>query len=92
MQVLFTDAHSAFEVHDVMHAVALAQIKPPPQAVVVPGLQVPVPLQVPAVVSMLVLLLHAAGTHEVPDGQSSHAPPPLHFPSLPQEAIEAAVH
>lgn len=49
--------------HAVLHAVPLAQMKPPVQAAPVPAVQVPVPLQVPAGVS--VLPEHEAVPHEV---------------------------
>ena len=66
-QTLPDDAQSVLDEHAVLHAVPLAQINPPAQAAVVPALQVPVPLHVLAVVSMLVLLLQAAARHTEPD-------------------------
>jgi hypothetical protein len=50
-----------------LHAVPLAQMNPPVQGAVVPALQVPVPLHVLAVVSMLVAVLQKAARHTAPD-------------------------
>ena len=67
MQVEPDCAQSVLDEHAVLHAVPLAQMNPPAHGAVVPALQVPVPLHVLAVVSMLVLLLHAAARHTEPD-------------------------
>jgi hypothetical protein len=92
IQVSLADSQSALDVHEVLHDVALAQARPPPQAAVVPAMHVPVPLHVLAAVSMPLLALQDAARHVAPDAQSSHAPLPLQLPSLPHEAIEAAAH
>ena len=72
----------------VLHAVALAQMKPPAQAAVLPPLQVPLPLQVLAAVSSP--LLHDGFPHVVPDAASWQPPPAAHLPVLPQ--VPFAVH
>jgi hypothetical protein len=61
-QKSLAEAQSALVAHEVLHAAPLAQTKPPEQGEVTPALQVPKPLQLPAVVSMAPL--HEAEPHE----------------------------
>lgn len=51
-QYLVVPWQSASTVHAVLHAVALAQAKPPAQGAAEPGVQEPVPLHEPAPVRM----------------------------------------
>jgi hypothetical protein len=76
--------------HVVAQAVPLAHAKFVGQAPVVPAVQVPVPVQVLAMVSMLPV--HEAAAQTVPDAQSWQAPEPLQLPLLPQVDIAVAVH
>jgi hypothetical protein len=62
-QKLLEDAQSASVVHEVLHAVELAQTKPPGQGAVAPALQVPEPLHAPAAVSMAPL--HEGEPHDM---------------------------
>jgi hypothetical protein len=63
----FGDTQSATDVHAVLHAVLLAQRKPPGQAPEDPATHVPVPLHVAPLIS--VLPEHAAAPHVVPVGR-----------------------
>jgi len=66
-------AQSLLDAHAVLHAVPLAQTKPPAHAWVVPAVQVSlVVLQVAAVVSMFVVLLHDAGAQFASVVQPTH--------------------
>jgi hypothetical protein len=58
-------------VHVVAQAVALAQMRPPPQAAAVGMVQAPVPSQLLAGVNRLVIVLHDAAAHAVDEAQQS---------------------
>jgi hypothetical protein len=78
---------SLSDAHAVLHAVPLAQMKPPGQAVVVPPLHAPDPSQRPAGVRRP--LLHVTAPHEVLELACSQTPPEAHLPSLPQVVVTA---
>jgi hypothetical protein len=75
LQVVFTVSAQpvvVLAVHVVAHAVVLAQMRPLPQAAAAGVVQAPaVPLQLLAGVNMLVVVLHAAAAHGVPEAQQS---------------------
>lgn len=74
--------------HEVAHDVPSAHAKLFGQAPAVPALHVPVPLHMPAGVS--VLPVHEAVPQDVVDAVSSQTPPDAHLPVKPQGG--AAVH
>jgi hypothetical protein len=73
--------------HDVLHAVALAQIRLFGHAAGVPAAQLPVPLQVDGV---SVLPAHDALPHAVPEATKTHAPAPSQ--SVAPHVVPVGVH
>jgi hypothetical protein len=80
-------SQSLLEAHAVLHAVGLAQTKPPWQAAVTPATHAPLPLQAPALVSWP--LLHDAPPQGIPEATCSHTPPAAQLPVSPQGGLAA---
>jgi len=68
-------SQSESKVHDVLHAVRLAQMKPPVHALGAPAAHVPLPLQA---LTVSWPLRHEGVPHAPPAVGNTHAPVPLH--------------
>jgi hypothetical protein len=88
---LFGDRQSWSPVQLVLQAVVPLH-RNVPQLVVVAVWQVPLPSQVRALVCVELPAGHLDGTQMVPAAYFSHAPLPLHLPSLPHVAAVWSVH
>jgi hypothetical protein len=85
---LFGSRQSVSEVHDVLQAVGLAQMRPPAHGIALPPLHVPDPSHMPPV--LRVPPEHDAAPHEVPAAICSQVPPVAHLPVFPHGG--AATH
>jgi len=78
------------EAHDVAHCPA-AHRYPAVHATEAPGVQTPLPLQVPVALTLCRLSTHALWSGvQLPPLHFSHAPVAVHFPSVPHELLVVA--